>query len=146
MIGGNAEEYPVAKEVVPNVNEKMTTVNTNTNHIPRSYTVNPNSSLNVVEQVRVKKRHHILVVPSPSLQMKNVETCSSTKIALPKGWKKQLILQEDDGVDDDNEDKGGKDLDKESTAQNFKNAARQGDISSRQREKGKSVGKGRKKQ
>lgn len=39
MIGGNVEEYLVAKEVVPNVSEKMTTVNTNTNHIPRSYTV-----------------------------------------------------------------------------------------------------------
>lgn len=40
----------------------------------------------------------------------------------------------------------GKDLDEEYTIQNFINIARQGDISPRQIEKGKSTGKGRKKQ
>lgn len=40
----------------------------------------------------------------------------------------------------------GKDLDKESTTQNFLNVARQGDLSPRHMEQGKSAAKGRKKQ
>lgn len=40
----------------------------------------------------------------------------------------------------------GKDLDEESTAQNIINVARQGDISPRHIEKGKSAAKGNKKQ
>lgn len=39
----------------------------------------------------------------------------------------------------------GKDLDEKSTAQNFINVARQGDISPRQMEKGKAAAKGKKK-
>lgn len=48
--------------------------------------------------------------------------------------------------DDDQHARGGKDLYEESTAQNFRNAARQGDISPRFVEKGKSIGKSRRKQ
>lgn len=62
---------------------------------------------------------------------------------IPKPVKSQLVNQvEHDG----DRAIGGKDMDEESTAQNLLNIARQGDLSPRQIEKGKSTGKGRKKQ
>lgn len=54
--------------------------------------------------------------------------------------------QKMDSVEDDHDNMGGRDLDEKPTAQNFMNAARQGDLSSRQTDKDKLVGNERKKQ
>lgn len=53
---------------------------------------------------------------------------------------------EDHNVCEGNRENKGKDLDEKSTAQNFINVARQGDLSPRQVDKGRSNDKGRKKQ
>lgn len=57
-----------------------------------------------------------------------------------------MLQHEEHNVDDGNITGKGKDLDEESTAQNFMNVARQGDLSPRLIAKGKSTGKCRKKQ
>lgn len=64
---------------------------------------------------------------------------------IPNVTKNSIVPEGKDNEDGEHLEKSGKDLDEESTAQNFLNIVQQGDISSRQTEKVKSATKGRKK-
>lgn len=56
-----------------------------------------------------------------------------------------LLTKENKSVEEENkEDTHGQDMDEESTAQNFKHIARQGDLSPRVMDKVKSAGRGKK--
>lgn len=71
---------------------------------------------------------------------------NAAKILIPKPTKNQIAAAEQQKKMEDNTGGKGRDLDVESTSQNFMNIARQGDLSPKHIEKGKSVGRGRKKQ
>ncbi|XP_019231592.1 PREDICTED: uncharacterized protein LOC109212408 [Nicotiana attenuata] len=68
------------------------------------------------------------------------------KLMMHKSTKNQIATTEQQKDMEDDTSSKGRDLDAESTCQNFRNVARQGDISPRFMEKGKSAGRGRKKQ
>lgn len=69
-----------------------------------------------------------------------------SKSLIPKLVNKQLVANKINVEDNENLGVVGRDMDKESTTQNFQKVARQGDLSPRHSECGKLVGKGRKKQ
>lgn len=68
------------------------------------------------------------------------------KNLIPKPIKNQMITQEHNDDEEQNQRAKGRNLDEKSTVQNFMHVARQDDISPRQMEKGKSAGKGKRKQ
>ncbi|XP_070032135.1 uncharacterized protein [Nicotiana tomentosiformis] len=99
-----------------------------------------------------------LLNAQPPVQPKNTVPLESTQLKLQKKGEEQAMvpkLQKPNTVDalgvndandvDEEVDRTCKDLDQESTAQNFLNVARQGDLSPRHIEKAKSAAKGRKK-
>ncbi|XP_070040273.1 uncharacterized protein [Nicotiana tomentosiformis] len=60
-----------------------------------------------------------------------------SKNLIPKSFKNQLTTKDVQAEDEDTQLRKGKDLDAESTTQNFMHVARQGDISPRKMEKGR---------
>lgn len=69
-----------------------------------------------------------------------------SKSLIPKPIKNQLVPNENNGEDTEKLRGAGKDMDEESTTQNFQNVTRKGDLSPRHVDRRKSVGQGRKKQ
>lgn len=92
-------------------------------------------------------RREILENTEDIANIKNADQTKETtnKHMMLKFTKYQIPTAEQQKDMEDDTTSKGKDLDAESTCQNFRNVARQGDISPRFMEKGKSVGRGRKK-
>lgn len=84
------------------------------------------------------------IVPMGITILQRDKTCN-IRAMIPNVTKNSIVPEGKDNEDEEHLEKSGKDLDEESTAQNFLNIVQQGDISSRQTEKVKSATKGRKK-
>lgn len=70
---------------------------------------------------------------------------NTSKNTIPKPIKNQVMVREHYNEDEENQLGRRRDLDRRSSTQNFRNVARQGDLSPRYMEKTKSAGRGRKK-
>lgn len=139
---------------VPNPTEMISPCNPNPN--PK-HNCNPNPSPeagNIIDfnpEIGTKTKGSAgkqlpMVASSPSNQPLKVTKENLNNLFIPKPIQNQMVQQTDGIQEDEQCERGGKDLDAESTAQKFMNTAKQGDISPRLMDKAKSIGRWRKKQ